>query len=51
MFYIYTFHIIWKHNACIVAKKCTVEMKREGIIQYRKSGNFGHGFILAYFGP
>jgi len=19
--------------------------------QYRKSGNFGHGFILAYFGP
>jgi hypothetical protein len=20
-------------------------------IPYRKSGNFGHGFILAYFGP
>jgi hypothetical protein len=20
-------------------------------ILYRKSGNFGHGFILAYFGP
>jgi hypothetical protein len=21
------------------------------ITAYRKSGNFGHGFILAYFGP
>jgi hypothetical protein len=20
-------------------------------VGYRKSGNFGHGFILAYFGP